>query len=202
MKLSILIPTLPDRQDKLDELLQLLRKQTHILTTDYTEGEDYFIRREYNPLLEILILSDKKKYSIGWKRNKLLKEADGEYVCFIDDDDKVSENYFNVLFNGIDLSVDCCSLRGHYFTDGTFDGVFEHSIKYEAYKTTPNEIKYERFPNHLNCIKSVIAKKFKFPEKNHGEDTDWATQIHKSGLIEKEHYIDQVIYYYHYTSKK
>lgn len=202
MKLSILIPTLPERQDKLDELLQLLRKQTHILTTDYTEGEDYFIRREYNPLLEILILSDKKKYSIGWKRNKLLKEAEGEYIAFVDDDDLVSDNYITLLMEGINKGVDGCSLLGEYYVDGVFDGFFEHSIRYNAYKTTDNKIKYERYNNHLNCIKTSIAKKFKFPEKNHGEDTDWATQIFKSGLIKTEHYISEVIYYYNYVSKK
>lgn len=67
---------------------------------------------------------------------------------------------------------------------------------------SPLWVTYERYPNHLNCIKSSIAKKFKFPETNHGEDTDWATQIHKSGLIKTEHYIPEIIYYYDYKSKK
>jgi len=82
--------------------------------------------------------------------------------------------------------------------------MFEHSIRYNAYKTNPDgyEVRYERFPNHLNCIKSSIAKQFIFPEKNHGEDTDWATQVHRSGLIQTEHYIKEVIYYYDYISNK
>lgn len=177
MKLSILICTLPERIEMLDRLLKLLHLQ-------------------YNPDFEILINND-EQMSIGEKRNHLLQSATGKYVCFIDDDDIVSAYYIDLLMEGIDKRVDCCSLRGEYSVDGNFDGVFEHSIKYKQYKTVENSpVKYERYPNHLNCIKASIAKRFKFPETNWGEDTDWATQIHKSGLIKTEHYIPDVIYHY------
>lgn len=206
MKLSILIPTLPERNEKLQELIRTLSRQTVFISTDYAEPVDFFIRRQYNSDIEILILSDKKRYSIGWKRNMLLKESKGKYVCFIDDDDMVCDDYLSLLMDGIDKFVDCCSLRGEYWADGNFDGIFEHSIKYNAYKTVEGaeiyDVKYERFPNHLNCIKSTIAKKFRFPEKNFSEDTAWATEIFRSGLIETEHYIDKIIYYYNYVSKK
>ena len=61
---------------------------------------------------------------------------------------------------------------------------------------------YERYPNHLNCIKSSIAKQFKFPEINFGEDTLWADKVFKSGLIKTEHFIDKVIYHYKYITNK
>ena len=86
--------------------------------------------------------------------------------------------------------------------DGQMPKYFEHSIKYNEYNTTQNFITYERYPNHLNVIKREIAVQFKFPEINFGEDTDWATQINKSGLLKKETYIDQVLYYYNYISNK
>jgi hypothetical protein len=54
----------------------------------------------------------------------------------------------------------------------------------------------------LNCIKASIAKQFKFPEINHGEDTQWATQIKESGLLKKEVYIDKILYHYQYVTKK
>ena len=135
--------------------------------------------------------------TIGEKRNFLLENAPGEYVAFIDDDDMISDNYIDLLLEGINKDVDCCSLLGEYSVDGKLDGLFEHSIKYEKWVTVGDApIKYLRYPNHLNAIKSSIAKQFKFPEINHGEDENWSTQIHKSGLIKTEHYIPEVIYYY------
>lgn len=155
-----------------------------------------------NELVEILIDKDNGEKSIGEKRNALLERATGEYVCFFDDDDIPSNDYIERIFDGINKGVDCCSLMGIIRIDNGSPEIFEHSIKYKEYATTDNKVKYERYPNHLNVIKSSIAKQFKFPSINHGEDTDWATQIFKSGLVKTEHYIDKVIYNYIYTSKK
>lgn len=189
-KLSILICTLAKRKEMLEDLVYKLNlSYLHPDTSDF----------------EILI-DDSEFDTIGEKRNRLLSQAKGKYICFIDDDDSVSWNYVLLLMQGIEKDVDCCSLVGLYRVDGKDDGLFEHSIKYHKYKTNKQDegvvlIKYERYPNHLNCIRASIAKQFKFPEKNWGEDTDWATQIKKSGLLKTEHIIDQIIYYYDKISK-
>lgn len=192
MKLSILIASLGDRNVQLDKLITELDRQL-------TEaGEDQNT--------QIIHFQDMGEKTIGTKRNELLEAAEGEYLCFFDDDDWPRENYIASLFDGMSNSPDCVSLCGIMKTDGKNPEKFEHSIMYEEYRTNEKavypEVKYERFPNHLNCIKSSIAKQFKFPEKNHGEDTDWATQIHESGLLTHEAYSDQVIYYYNYSTKK
>ena len=175
------------------------------------EKRDYFLNRLINILKPEMrssthyqVYIDNGTMSIGRKRNLLLQQSPADYVAFIDDDDRVSDNYIPLLMEGIEKGVDCCSLRGIITDDGNNPQVFEHSIKYNSYKTNPEgyEVRYERFPNHLNCIKASIAKQFIFPEKNHGEDTDWAMQLYKSGLIKTEHYIPEVIYFYDYISNK
>lgn len=189
MKLSILIPSTSDRKEMLDNLTDNLIKQiTHV---GWTINKD----------VEILI-DERDDPSIGEKRNWLLNNANGDYLCFFDSDDLPTFHYIRVIKEGISKNPDCLSLRGIITTDGNDPQIFEHSIKYKEYKTTENEIKYERYPNHLNVIKSSIAKQFKFKEINHGEDTDWATQIHASGLLKKEIYSDRIIYRYLYNSKK
>jgi len=194
--LSILICHTPDRQD-------YLRRLNAILDTQLTSNVNVFI-------------DDSRYKKIGKKRNDLLDRADGKYVCFIDDDDRISERYIELLMDGIKKNVDCCSLKGVITEDGKRPFLFEHSIKYTEYKTNesvvmdldmigwnqPNKVRYERYPNHLNCIKSSIAKQFRYPEINHGEDTDFATQMFKSGVLQTEHYIDEVLYYYDYRSRK
>jgi len=136
--------------------------------------------------------------TIGFKRNKLLQRAKGDFVLWIDDDDRVSDNFIVNVMMGIELDRDCCSLKGVITENSRNPKTFIHSIKYKEYREF-NGI-YERFPNHLNCIRASIAKQFRFPETNHGEDTDWATQIFNSGLIKTEHWIDDVIYFYEYVS--
>jgi hypothetical protein len=64
------------------------------------------------------------------------------------------------------------------------------------------EVIYERYPNHLNCIKSNIAKQIEFTDKNFSEDTDYADMLFASGLIKNEFTIDKILYYYLYATKK
>lgn len=187
-KISLLICHLPKRKEFLARLMEILDVQKSVFPIGHIE-----ILIDANPV-----------DSIGEKRNRLLQKASGEYVAFIDDDDRVSLYYLPYIYEGILKGVDCCSLTGEITEDGKNPLIFEHSIKYKAYKTNePSKpIRYERFPNHLNCIKASIAKQFKFPEKNHGEDTSWAEQIHKSGLLKTEHRIEDIIYHYDFKTKK
>lgn len=186
--LSILIPTLESRSEYYMSLMAELNKQIDACKSDYT--------------IETLTYSDNGEAKIGAKRNNLLLNANGKYVCFFDDDDFPSEHYISELIKGMEKGADCISLRGIMTTNGKNPEIFEHSIKYNSYKTTKNEIKYERYPNHLNCIKASIAKQFKFKESNWGEDTDWATQIFNSGLIKTEYYTEEILYHYRYISNK
>lgn len=186
MILSLLIPTIDERREMFENIYAILKMQ--------------ILNNENKNQIEILI--DNSKKTIGEKRNNLLAMAKGEYVAFVDDDDEVSNEYIESLMAAIKQKPDCVSLRGVITWNGGNPELFEHSVKYSAYATTTNEIKYERYPNHLNCIKSSIAKQFKFKEINFGEDTDWATQIFQSGLLKKEVYIDKVLYHYKYIVNK
>lgn len=178
MKLSILICTVPGREDFLNRLLGILTEQ----------GGDY----------EILINATDK--TIGEKRNELLNAAVGEYVAFIDDDDKVSDNYVNLVMAGIDKGVDCCSLNGLITFDGQNPRKFIHSIKYKSWYE--NDGIYYRCVNHLNCVKKSIALQIGFPNKNHGEDRDYSIRLSESGLLKTEHWIDETLYMYEYRSNK
>lgn len=183
--ISILIPTIKRDEVLLRELIYELSNQI----------------KPHGSSVQILIDDDEYE-SIGKKRNKLLSRATGKYVAYFDSDDKPSNEYIDLLIMAAKSGADCASLKGVYSIDGVFDGLFEHSLKYSEWRTTANEIKYERYPNHLSLIKADIAKQFKFPEINHGEDADWSTQIHNSGLLKTEHYIPEIIYYYNKITTK
>lgn len=189
MKLSILIPTTESRRNMTMELVDKILDQIE--------------RGNYIGIVEVVALYDNGEKSIGAKRNELVRLSKGEYVCFVDSDDDLATNYIDLVMDGIELGVDCCSLRGVITWDGENPQIFEHSIKYNEWKTNDlGAIKYERFINHLNVVKKSIASQIKFQEISHGEDRIWSESLQKSGLIKTEHFIDSVIYHYLFLTNK
>jgi len=187
VKLSILIPTLAVRKKFYSRLLDDLLPQ---------------VLPHFNDI-EVIADGTDTSMTIGAKRNKLLARAKGDYVCFIDDDDRVGKNYIETLMRGIEMGVDVVSLRGIITTNGKDPLMFEHSLLYKEYRTVPNsEVTYERYPNHLNCMLASVAKQFEFPHQNYSEDTEWATKIFNSGLLKTEYHHKEIIYYYLYRTVK
>lgn len=152
--------------------------------------------------IEVLI-DDDMRITTGAKRNRLLQKASGKYVAFIDDDDMITEHYFPGVFAGIEKGVDCCSLRGIITDDGQNPRTFEHSLTHNRWETVQRGGKdyYLRFPNHLNCIKASIAKNISFPDQTVGEDHAWSVELHNSGMLRLEHWIEEPIYLYLHRSK-
>lgn len=177
--LSILICSLDERKQYLLRLLSILKPQ---LTAE----------------VEVKLNIDNRELSTGAKRNALLQAATGKYVVFIDDDDLVSENYISSILDAAQHDPDAIVFNGWMTTNGKNKKAF--SLSKDHPYTVKDDV-YLRYPNHIVPIKASIAKKFKFPEKTYGEDYEWATQIHKSGLIKTEQKINADLYYYLYQSK-
>jgi len=184
IQLSVLICTLEDRKLLFEILKAELNRQV-----DECEGE-----------VQILPKCDAGQMSIGEKRNWLLDHAKGQYLCFVDDDDWVDIEYISKILKAIETEPDVVQMIGIMNTNGFSQKRFEHSIRHWKYFEQMNI--FYRPPNHLNPIRSSIAKQFKFPKTNHGEDTDWALQIRNSGLLVTEESIDKPIYHYRYSSQK
>lgn len=186
VRLSLLICTIEERKTRFNVLIARLES----LLNNYGHADQ----------VEIISECDNKQMSIGAKRNILLLKASGDYLCFLDDDDTVDEEYFVKILGALESSPDCVQMIGVMNTDGWKMERFEHSIAHNRYYDK-NGV-YYRYPNHLNPIRRDIAIQFKFPESNFGEDTDWATQIKDSALLQIEEPIDKVIYHYRYSSRK
>ena len=185
IKLSILIPTIPSRKHLFDSLLDEFFSQIDKL--------------KLNDLVHIFYYTDVHN-NIGAARNLLLRNACGEYCCFFDDDDRPDPDYIKLLWEGVQSDCDVISLKGIYTLNGNNPEIFEHSIKYSSWKTNNNvslpNVKHERPPNHLNAIKTKIAKQFMFKEINHGEDKLWSEEINASGILKTEFVIEKPIYNY------
>lgn len=188
--LSVLICTIEKRRSRFNQLIERLNE---LIERDNLKGQ-----------IEIIPKCDAGHalggMTIGAKRNWLYNEAIGTYSISLDDDDWIDSEYFSILFNALKENPDCVNMIGVMNTDGFNQRRFEHSIRYHYYFER-NRV-YYRSPGHINAIKSSIAKKFKFPETNHGEDADWSMQLIKSGLLQKEAQISKVLYHYRFSSRK
>lgn len=188
MKLSILICTIYKRKRLFDLLMIELERQ--IVDAGYILYKD----------IEILNECDNGQMSIGTKRNLLMSRAKGGYICYFDDDDYPYPEYIQTIMTGLKSDPDCVMFKGLITFDGRGNKVFIHSLKYKSY-FEENNIYYHP-PNHLNAIRTSIAKQFKFPEIDFSEDTDWAMQICNSGILKTEAEIDNVIYHYRFLTRK
>ncbi len=181
--LSILIPTLPERQDSFSRLTRKLRAQI-----DATESGDR---------VEILDFLDSREHTIGAKRNWLLDRARGEFVAFVDDDDDVSERYVDLIRHAIEdhPEIDCVGIKGTISFRGRIERTFVHSIRFRDYRSRGGT--YQRPPYHLNPIRREIARRYRFADVSYSEDVDWAMMMCRDGALRREFFVDEVLYYYH-----
>lgn len=182
--LSILIPTMPKR-------LGLLKRLLNVLNPQVTDE------------VEILTYSDDGRVTTGRKRNDLIKQAKGQYVVFVDDDDMVSDTYVSDILKAATKNPDCITFRGWMTTDNRSKTEFRLSINYPyAEGWYEGKMIYFRYPNHITPIKREIALQVPFPNVSMGEDYAWATEIHKRKLLNTEVHIRKELYFYLYQSRK
>jgi hypothetical protein len=148
-----------------------------------------------------LLCDDRTDITIGKKRNDMVDNAKGRYCCFIDDDDDVTEDYFQdyerEILKGSDW--DCFSLTGKYFSEGVYIKPFFHSMDIPVWHETPSG--YMRGINHLNLVKSIIVKTIGFHDMNHGEDIKYSNKLMESKKLKSQFSIDHPTYLYYFVSK-
>jgi glycosyltransferase involved in cell wall biosynthesis len=180
-KLSILIPSLYKRNIFLTALLSQIQSQPdHLLSQT-----------------QILVDIDNGIKPIGSKRNALKESAEGEYIAYIDDDDRISDIYLTRIFEGIEKGVDHVGVCMEFRRDGESPEIVKSSIGHTWEKK--GGVIY-RTPQHICAIRKEIADMVSFPPVRFGEDKAFSELINP--LLKTEHLCDDVIYYYNYRSDK
>lgn len=177
MVLSILIPTIQERQEIFSGLLETLHKQAG--------GKS----------VQVLWLGDNFSMTTGGKRNKLMDIADGDYLCFVDDDDEITGDYVQTILSNI-RNIDCYGIGGWHTVDGKHKAVYDFDPKHgKNHHERINGEKYMRYlPNHLCVWRSDIARRVRFPEKSLAEDHEWAQLQALKGYTFMK--INKLIYHY------
>jgi glycosyltransferase involved in cell wall biosynthesis len=184
MKLSILIPSVPSRRKfYLDRLLDELDKQI-----------------ENRNDIEVLVFYENKKRSLGEKRTDLLNLAKGEFTVFIDDDDRITEDYLSSIMEVIENNpnVDCIVYDKICTINGGVPIHCKYGIELDYNHNATGNGYWTGKPAHTMVYSSRISKKHNFINSNYGEDVDWVLRACKE--IETQHRIDKVLYYYDFNN--
>lgn len=197
MKLSILIASLVSRIEMRKDLFADLRRQLgqHYEETNYSRY--YTLEKYRGNEVEIIVCTDNKEMILGAKRNMLLREAAGDYVCFVDCDDKISSTYIAQLLKAIAEDKDCICFFAKYYNNSAPPVPVEYDINIS--KDYGSTQKYYRMPNHLMCVKRELALQARFPEKTFGEDSEFAKRLYP--LLKTQTKISDYLYHYHFNSK-
>ena len=177
---SILIPTIVERSGKFKNLVTSINEKHQQICPDLK--------------IEICISCDNREKSIGRKREELLKGAKGKYMSFVDDDDDLTDAYFEDALACIRGNFQVCRLRGQMaqFT-------FTHSIDNTLSSPMARDGEFLRPPNHLNIIVTDVAKIVPFSDATRGEDLDWTIRLAKMGLLKREYRSDSSRIHYIYN---
>ena len=185
--LSVGIVSIRERTEKLQRLIGHMKQHTS---------------QEVMEKVEVLINVDDGAKPVGEKRNEILYKARGKFICFVDDDDLVSDSYLTRIVELIDNNpdLDCIGFTGMFYNNDKPQMKFKHANMYRGNYKDSEGIQY-RPANHLNPIRTELAKQVGFPNKNFGEDADYSDKILKSGLIKKEVIIENEVMYHYLFSK-
>lgn len=189
---SILILSIPSRTESVTALVKKLEKQL---------GN----RRS----VEILVFSDNCSQSISAKRNVVLQAARGRFVCFLDDDDGVSNDYIDQILKAAEThsEVDCISFNQFCSLDGEpmnveFGIGNPHGQLWRTEEGLLGDIK--RPPYHMCLWRRELAQSEEFQPKygangQSSEDIDWLLRLYPK--VQTEHHIDAPLHLYIYSSQ-
>ena len=152
--------------------------------------------------VEIISLMDNKMMSVGRKRQALFQLARGRYVCQIDDDDGVEEDFVKTIISAIRETQndppEVISFQQRCDIDGQIMfvecGIQHTAVSEPKYDPTSNKIVIKRCPWHWCCWRNDIAKKGTFYDCNGVEDSLFPRQMKE--LVTKEHVIPKVLLQY------
>lgn len=185
IKISILIPSTHTRYNT------FLPKIQEQIFSQYNSLSDFNQKQ-----VEILILTDNKKITLGEKRNKMIDIAQGKYISFVDDDDRLDPEYLKELLEATKSDADCISFTALVSLNGDVPKPCYYSKEFKRDYNTDDA--YYRIPNHIPCIKKDVSLKSTFPGIAYGEDSAYSKLLLPH--INTEHVIDKVLYYYDFNS--
>lgn len=183
IKLSILIPTIKDRNEQFHQLFSYLQNLLDL--------------HDLNDTVELCFLADNREMTIGKKRQELLEMADGLYSWQIDDDDSIHQDSILYILDAMKDNPDCITFEEACNINGV-EKRSNFSLKYDDWGNDIDGFDFVRTPFFKTPIKTSICLQVPVPNERFGEDHLWAKAI--KPLLKSEVHIPKQLYFYQHIS--
>lgn len=207
--LSIIIIAHRGREDHLHQLLDSLKKNGPskeqdrkfeiILVSDQVVIDDKLAG--LLQFLQVRLLTVDGTYSPSVSRNKGAEASKGKWLCFMDSDVVLSENYFEVLEKHLDDGTETIVPRIEVMGDVSIWAAIEHRHDLFSYQKYIHESSMDIVIGHNFVVpKSVFTQVGGFrPELQSAEDRDLGFRLRRMGYNIR--YNPQLICYHNYPNQ-
>lgn len=177
MKISIIIPVY-NAEKTLNKCLDSIINQTYknleiIIINDASIDSSLDIIKKYEKENKnIILINNKENKGIGYSRNNGIKKASGDYISFIDSDDYIENNMYEIITKNINKSKPDLLIFNYnrIIKNKVFDNEYIFNNKITTFKESP-EIIYNINLSPWNKIyKKELIKDVLFPEDLKYED--------------------------------
>lgn len=175
MKWSILVPTTDVRVPQFRKLMGSLLFQASL----YSD-------------IEVVAYFNRRTTPLGDIRQALVQDAKGEYVSFVDDDDRVHDNYISSIYPHLDGTNDSVGFMALVTLNDKYSKLAFNTLRVKGWFEAGGA--YYRDVNYLCPVKRAKYRGITFRSQSCFEDMDWADQIRGKLRIAK--WVNEVLYYY------
>ncbi len=145
---SVLIPVY-NAENYISDCLKSIQSQTFkdfevICIDDGSIDNSLNILKECSKTIPLIRVISQKNSGVAVTRNRLMEEAQGKYIAFVDADDIISEDYLCKLYNAAEAQN--ADITKCFFEEISADGKIKSKAKYSHifYKEPKNDLK-DRF---------------------------------------------------------
>lgn len=207
MKLSVLIPSTPERREMAHNLASKMAELiggVWLIGDGKQKWNDVWVsvhrRLNKHQQVEIFIVEDEKELTLGKKRELMYSRLpQGKYSVQIDSDDDIHPDFFKDVFAAMEADPDVITYEEFCDMDGAIRRS-NHSTKYTEWAENLDGFDYVRTPFYKDVIKTKIAAAVSFPDIRFNEDEQWSKKI--LPLLRVEAHIPKQLYRYIYRTEQ
>lgn len=181
--LTIAVPAIPDRMK--GSLLSVM---------------DDLVKQADGKPVEVMCVLDNKARTLSEKRNQMIASAKGNFIAFVDDDDRVEPDYVDRILEAIrrDPEADCVLFDVMVHGYDAAPKICRYAPEYEDKNAQDS---YYRKPNHVMAFRTEISRRHLYSTSRSSvdEDFDWARRV--AADVKRTVRIDKVLYHYLYDPK-
>lgn len=213
-KISVIMPVYNGSEwlrESIDSVINQTFKDFELICVDDSSTDNSVeILQEYHQKDNRVKYFTKKNEGPGAALNAGIEIAQGEYLCFIDQDDKYSENYLKIMLNIIEKTkCNLCECNAYFWEDNNVKRIPYPQVKVKNNIADISSCKNKKpFSGHyFPQWTKIINKKFwsqnniNFPDRRN-KAHDVPVHYKLIGLCDKIAYVEQCLYYHRVHSNQ